>query len=267
MKKLLVGAFLLTSLSGFAQIKLKKDQVLNLNVKVNQNIDVDVQGTPVNTKMDMTSKMVAVVDAVNKDGYHLTAKMSKATLTMNAMGMENTMDTDVPNDNPEVQQALDKMKSRKISGTLNAATGAFTLDEMPVDKEDGLGGLNSTDASTSLYTLFFVMPKDKKVGDTWTAKASEAGMPTETNYKLESLKGNLATVSYTQKTTVKKDINNMGMEGNTDLIVSGKGSFDVDLSTGIVTKRVFNGTNSGTVSMQSMTMPVSGTFDTETTVQ
>ena len=112
------------------------------------------------------------------------------------------------------------------------------------------------ESEQSANEAFEIMPAGKKVGDTWTDSAISAEVKTYHQYTLKDIKGNDATITFTGKQIVNKQIEQQGMQitVTSDGKISGEGT--VDMTTGILKQKTTQMNSTGSAEVMGQSIPM-----------
>jgi len=128
-----------------------------------------------------------------------------------------------------------------------------------------IGG--GSDESNGAVMAFDVIPKGKKVGDSWSDSSVTDDMKIYRSYTIKEMNGNEATVTLTGKQVTKKKVEQQGMEINVNMEGKLSGEGIVDMSTGLVKQRTTVMDGVGTAEIMGQSMPVTTKVTTITTVK
>jgi len=254
-----------------SSLNLKNGQKFLVENKAETTSSTEVQGQSMDTKINVTTTYnIEVKDKT--DNYHLTNTISNMKMDMSMMGQEHKFDSDDSTDmNGTMGTALKDYINNPKDVEMDQ-TGKVILKES--DSTSGnMGQLASQmhALETSGYgaeLAFQSLPKNMKVGDTWTDSSNEKNsVSKKITYLAKEINGNIATITFSGPISTDANMENQGMEINTKISGKISGQETVDISTGIVQ---FNNSiieQSGTVSAMGQDMPTSAKVTSTTTVK
>lgn len=249
------------------------------SVKMNMNMEMMGQSMEVINTTSMTSSIV-VKNASDKD-YQVTNTVTRALASVNAMGQEMSYDSDKKEDSTN---ELGKVLSKKVGKAVNLTVdkkGFITTTDAPKDETlakalDVMGGMGEgvqTEPNIigSTFEVIADLPKDRtlKVGDSWADSviASDGKNRLVNQYKITGIAGDEAQVAIEQLVSKSGTMEQGGQQMNMTLNAKGKGSYTVELSSGVVKKRTYLIEGAGTMEMAGMSIPFTMTTNTEENVK
>ncbi|MEO8720833.1 MAG: DUF6263 family protein [Ginsengibacter sp.] len=272
MKKIFLiftGAFCF-SLATFAQsnqtltlIKGDKYQVEN---KLETTNSTNVQGQDMESKMNVYSTYhISVKDKANNN-YKLTNTITHMVMAMSMMGNDINFDSDKKED-------LDGQMGTALKGYINQPK------EVVIDNSGKIISKDETDTSAIAKQLniaatgygtqmaFQSLPKNSKVGSTWTENNDDNGIKRNTNYTIKSIDGSVATIGFDGTVTTEATMEQQGMEVSTKTTGKFSGEEKVDMKTGVVQLNTTTGEASGTFTAMGQDFPTSSKIISTTTVK
>lgn len=211
--------------------KLDKGQKFTLQINNKQNIGMTMMGQSMtlNQNADIT-QLVTVTDK-NTEGYTLELKYDHIVFKQNAMGMELQYDSKNPdNNNPMVAQLAETFKKsleNVITAVIDNRGNPLSNNAKEVVGNTNLSGFESG--------MMVVYPEHNvKPGDSWEIQLKpdpDSDFVINSTYKLESVKGQVAKLSY-KGTITGTEIMGSSAKVNGEL----SGNVDVNTATGWVIK-------------------------------
>ncbi|MEO6720197.1 MAG: DUF6263 family protein [Ferruginibacter sp.] len=264
---LLLPAFCIFALTGIAQTVPGK-MVLSKGEKILINNDVQVVGSQeaMGQTIDITSTAKMAHEVLVKDkkpgSYILSTTLTQVKSSFEGMGMTKTFDSDKKEDVEGEQGKLFKDQLNVSEDAEYDQTGHV----ISTDKKDvAVAGTNPmldmmkkmSGPSGPASAAFFVIPSDKKVGNTWSDSLVYEGSKTYTEYNFKALNGNTAIVTSTgkQSTNMKMEQQGMEMTVSMEATISSEGT--VDISTGLIQQKT--STVNGTTKTEVMGQTIPGT--------
>ena len=104
--------------------------------------------------------------------------------------------------------------------------------------------------------IFLVIPKNKKIGDTWTEFDSTKTDKTTSVYSLASMNKDSAKITFTSTKITSTTFEAQGMQMNIELETKSAGEITVEPKNGHVNKRTSNLDTTGTVEVMGQTTPI-----------
>lgn len=237
-----------------------------ITVTTTSNTDSDM-GMGMQMKNISTATNLLQVIATNDTSYAISNTLTKMSISMDMMGQQTNYDSEKDADK-------DSDIGKSIATKLNHA------DTLSVNKMTGLTDIKSTIASPekeeknpmvdmmaamgvsagkdpSLEAAFFIIPKDKKTGDSWSDSTTEKNIRTLRQYTLQSINNDIATI------VVKGSISGNGeaeVQGTTiafTMNTKNTGEIIVNVKNSLVNKMSNNADVSMTMDMMGQSMPIS----------
>lgn len=277
MKKitLFITAAIFTSTGLFAQsnnsLNLKKGQKYVVENKISTKSSTEMQGQTMEANADITSTYNIEVKDVVADNYNLTNTVTAVKMNMTQMGQEMNFDSEKNEDaNGPIGSALkDYIKQPKEvvidkSGKIIPQKTDQKADSTNMIAKQ-LGNFEATGYGSDM--AFESLPKNVKVGTTWTSKKDNGGISKTTNYTVKSISGNLATLSMTGDITSDAKMENQGMEITTKTKGKFAGEEVVDTTTGVIQSSTSTADASGTIGVMGQELPTSSKVTSTTTVK
>ena len=259
-----------TTLAATAQtlqpwnLNLPAGQAYNVTNTVESSIDQQVMGQKMSIANTAVTQMVFAVRSAGPDGFQVEQTTSGIKLDTKVMGQTTSFDSSNPGDmEGPVGAQLKDMIGSSIEALIapNGTISSWKGIEMPEGFSMG-AGMND---SASLAT-YFVNPPAKPIqpGDTWTETAEQESMNTQITYTYRKSEKGQAHLDYEMTSAVAQTITNNGMEVNSNIQTKGTGTLVLELATGLVLERRYEGTLSGTSKAMGMEIPQEGALKTVT---
>ncbi len=131
---------------------------------------------------------------------------------------------------------------------------------------DMIGGIG-TDETTLTDDLFLLVPKNIKVGDTWSDSVITDGLKTYRDYTVKSLQGSDATVTLSGKQVMNKIMENMGMEMTMTMDSKLTGEIIVDTRSSIIKQRSLTADGTGSMDVMGQSVPMTTKVETTSTAK
>ncbi len=281
MKKIFFIAAMFSVFNAVAQIDSKI--VLNKGQKVIvvSLIDADTDmGMGMQIKNTYTTTSELNVISEDKNNYSISSKTTRIIIAMNMMGQETKYDSDKPEDQKsELGKELSVKSNVGDTLLVNKTSGVITGNkkdsperpEKPGDDNPMMsmmgGGLNVNSSEVILNGAFLVIPKDKKVGDSWSDSTSEKTISTKRTYTIKSIDNDIATVIIkgTMAGNGEAEMQGTSVPFTIDTKITGETT--VNIKTGLVSKTVNSTDANITVDMMGQSMPMTSKGTTTITYQ
>ncbi len=228
------------------------------------SIDQQVMDQQMNIASTTVTQMVLSVRSAGPEGFRVEQTNSGINLDTKVMGQTTTFDSNNPDDMNEPLGAKLKDMIGSTMEALIAPNGTISiLKGITMPEGLNLGASISDSASLAAY---FMKPPDKPIhpGDTWTETAEQGSMSTQVTYTYRKSKNGQAHLDYEMTATVVQTITSNGMEVQSNMQTNGKGDLVLELATGLVLERRYEGTLSGTSKAMGMEIPQKGAQKTVT---
>jgi hypothetical protein len=185
---------------------------------------------------------------------------------MTMMGQEIKFDSENKEDmdgpfGSALKDFIGKPKAMKMD-----ASGKVTFDEKDTAMSEIAKQLHLTQNAFGTQLAFLALPEKAKVGTTWTDKTNNEGISKTTNYTIQNITGNIATVSFDSVDSVATSMEQNGMEISVKTSGKSSGEEKVDLKTGVIQSGTTKADATGTVSAMGQEFPMSTKITSTTTV-
>lgn len=265
---------LLLVLNSFGQkndsrIVLNKGQKFKVSTTSSQEADMGM-GMEMKNFTSSTNTLT-VIDADEKS-YTLTNTLTGVKLSMELMGQQTTYDSDKKEDS--ASEIGKSMQNLNVPDTfwLNKSTATITANKKVVaeakdDAANPLEGLFESlgkNEDSAAGDAFFLLPKGKKVGDSWTDTSSSKGMKSSKTYRIESIEKNIAKINIAG--TVESNIQTEVQGIPVTIIMTTKTNSDVlvDTKSSLVSKRETKADITGNLELMGQSAPITGKATTTT---
>jgi len=269
-KIILPAALFFVTASTIAQTKSKlklpenkKYQVVNT---LQSNSTTNIQGQSMESAVNVSSTYDIEVKGKSGSDYNLSSTISKLTTNMTMMGQEIKFDSENKEDmdgpfGSALKDFIGKPKAMKMD-----ASGKVTFDEKDTAMSEIAKQLHLTQNAFGTQLAFLALPEKAKVGATWTDKTDNEGISKTTNYTIQNITGNIATVSFESVDSVATSMEQNGMEISVKTSGKSSGEEKVDLKTGVIQSGTTKADATGTVSAMGQEFPMSTKITSTTTV-
>jgi hypothetical protein len=269
-KIILPAALFFVTASTIAQTKSKlklpenkKYQVVNT---LQSNSTTNIQGQSMESAVNVSSTYDIEVKGKSGSDYNLSSTISKLTTNMTMMGQEIKFDSENKEDmdgpfGSALKDFIGKPKAMKMD-----ASGKVTFDEKDTAMSEIAKQLHLTQNAFGTQLAFLALPEKAKVGATWTDKTDNEGISKTTNYTIQNITGNIATVSFESVDSVATSMEQNGMENSVKTSGKSSGEEKVDLKTGVIQSGTTKADATGTVSAMGQEFPMSTKITSTTTV-
>ncbi len=271
MKKIFLFIAMFSTLHSFAQkdkkINLEKGQ--KITVVSTSNSDTDM-GMGIKMESDYTNTYVLNVIAVDDKNYTISNTTTKMKIQMDIMGQSQSYDSEKPEDkDSDLGKDMSPTLNLPDTALVDKTSGAIVKNkkdspERPVkgDAQDPFEGLmggvmiRGFESNVVLEGAFFIFPKDKKVGDSWTDSSREKNITTLKTYTVKSIEKNIAVI------TIKGSVTGDGeteMQGSTvpfHMDTKTTGEMTVDIKNGLVNKNSNQADINATMELMGQTMTI-----------
>ncbi len=239
----------------------------NITVTSSVTSDTDLGMGQMNSSTSSTNMLTVI--ATDDNNYSITNTLTKIKVSTDAMGQTTSFDSEKPEDkNSEIAKMMASKLNVTDTSLVNRMTGTVTKQhngpekEEKADAENPLGELTDAMGISSkdlvLESAFFVIPKDKKIGDSWTDSSSEGKMKTTRTYTLKSIDNNIATVSLKATITGAGETEMQGTSVTFTIDTKSTGELIVDMKKSLVSKLTNSSDVTMTMDVMGQSLPISG---------
>ena len=274
MKKIpfLIAAAFCLSTTGFTQsnptLHLQKGQKFQVENKIETTSSTTVQGQAMDSKADITSTYnIEVKDKVN-DNYNLSNTISHILMNMEMMGQSINFDSNK-------QEDMDGMVGESLKDYINKPqdvqmdnSGKIISDPKDTSKASAIAKqLNFAQSGYGTQMTFLAIPKNAKVGTSWTTKTNAEGIESTNNYTIKEINVDVATVSVDGTVATNMTMQQNGMDVVTKTSGKMSGEEKVNMKTGVIQTSTTTGDASGTVTAMGQDFPSSTKITSTTTIK
>lgn len=264
MKQILLSLFTFSTLVGQAQtVNLSKGQLITITITSTQ----DMEMTGMQIKNNSTSTSLLQVNDAGKDNFTASYKLDKLNLNMEMMGQQQSFDSEKPEDKEsEIGKSFAGKIGKAVPVLINRNTGEVIVKDPEADTSSAAGQENPLEGIMESFgaagddatagTAFFVVPKDKKNGDSWTDSSSTNKMKEVKTYTLKSIDGGIATIQLFSTMQGSSSMETQGMQMDMSLSAKTEGEILVDQKTSLVKKRSSVMDLTGTLDMMGQSVPI-----------
>ncbi len=264
MKQILLSLFTFCTLVSQAQtVNLSKGQLITITITSTQ----DMEMTGMQIKNNSTSTSLLQVNDAGKDNFTASYKLNKLNLNMEMMGQQQSFDSEKPEDkDSEMGKSLGGKIGKDVAILINKNTGEVIVKDPEADTSSAGGQENPLEGIMESFgaagddatagTAFFVLPKGKKNGDSWTDSSSTNKMKEVKTYTLKSMEAGIATIQLFSTMQGSSSIETQGMQMDMSLSAKTEGEILVDAKTSLVKKRSSVMDLTGTLDMMGQSVPI-----------
>lgn len=257
-------------------LNLSKGQKYMVENKVVTTSTSEAQGQSIESSADVTTTYkIDVTDA--KDNYKMTNVMSGMKMNMTTMGQNVTFDSEKKEDmdgnigaslknylNQPNNVVMDKSgniiaATKKDTAAKSEATSAAEMMMQQMGSDPAKQGYGAKMA-------FMVLPKNAKVGTSWTDSVTENGITRVSNYSVKEISGKSATVAVSGTESRDSKMEMQGMEVNTKTKGKFSGEEVVDMTTGVILKNNSTADAAGNIYVMGQEIPTTIKATSVTTV-
>lgn len=274
MKKitLLFSTAIVFSMTASAQsngtLQLTKGQKYAVENKLTTTSSTEVQGQAMESNADIST--VYNIEVKDKTGNHinLSNTISNIKMNMTMMGQNINFDSDSTKDmNGEIGSTLKNYINQPIGVVIDQS--GHTISSTDTSAAAGFAKQMNFDASGYGAELaFLALPKNAKVGDTWTDNYSaDTSTKKSATYTIKNITGNVATVAFTGTIGTAKTMEQNGMDINVKTTGKFSGEEKVNTKTGVVESGSSTIDSSGTVTAMGQDFPMTSKITSTTAVK
>jgi hypothetical protein len=277
MKKLNLAIIaVLTACSSIAQdlapwkLNFSNGTIYLVNMNMVQTIDQEVMGQSMNIKNNLLIKSELTFKKNNNQAYDVRYANKAMMVDMDMMGKNVSY-------NSEKEEDRNSGIGEKLNGMVGAVTeanidekGAVTITKAGLTEEQAGASVMGPGASDSLMIAnFYLKSPDRtiKPGESWTEKSQNNAGNIETTYSFVKIENGLAHISFEQVITTEQDVKSNDIDVHTKMQIAGKGQLKMEVASGLVTERIFDGKLTGQSTAMGMEIPQEGTQKLTTTIQ
>ncbi|MEO6668921.1 MAG: DUF6263 family protein [Ferruginibacter sp.] len=283
MKKLFFVVGIFSAAFSYAQkdgkIILNKGQQITIVSASSSDTDM---GMGMSMKTDNTTTNILSVIAVDDKNYSITNTTTKLKMSMDMMGESNKYDSEKPEDKSsdmgkamsEKLNITDTAFVDKLTGNTVTNSKKTSSPERPAQADDAnpfegilssMGGNREGDAIVE--GTFFIIPKDKKVGDSWTDSSTENNMTSKKTFKIKSIEKDIATITVTGSISGDGVTEMQGTSISFHIDTKSIGEILVDVKKCLVNKNTNEVDMTATMDVMGQSMPISSKGNFSVTYQ
>jgi hypothetical protein len=268
---LLAGAICFSTISNAQNnrtLKLEKGQKYVVENKLTTNSSTEVQGQAMESNADVATVYNIEVKDQKDNNINLSNTISNIKMTMTMMGQNINFDSDKKEDmdgniGSTLKDYINQPKDVILDNSGNVMPSKDTSSASGIAKQ-----LDFDASGYGAELAFLALPKNLKVGDSWTDNNSnDSAIKKSITYTIKDISGNVATVSFTGTITTEKAMEQQGMEISTKTTGKTSGEEKVDIKTGVVQSNNSTTDASGTVTAMGQDFPTSTKITSSTTVK
>ena len=251
-------------ISPAAKIKLNNGQKI-----VVENIITIEASLGMGMELTSNSTSVNALEVKNStdNNYTISNTLTKLKVNMNMMGQPTNYDSEKKEDNnAEIAKTFDEKLNKPVDIIIDNTSGlAIMLDKKvkkkDTDEENPMDGLlnmfaESTDDAV-VTGAFALIPRGKRIEDSWSDTAKAKDMQTIRTYTLKSITGNEALIQLGAITIAVNKIDMQGMEIEFKSNTKTAGEIITDISTGLIKKKNSTSDITGSFQLMGQDMPIS----------
>ncbi len=268
MKTISLFISLLLVLNSFGQkndpkIVLNKGQKFKVSTTAAQEADMGM-GMEMKNFTSSTNNLV-VIDADDK-GYTITNTLTGLKLSMDFMGQQNNYDSDKKEDSAsEIGKSVQNLNIPDTL-TVNKTNAAITSNKKEIaDTKDATANPMESlfeslgkNEDAIAADAFFLLPKGKKTGDSWTDSSSAKGMRSFKTYRVESIEKNIAKIKIdgTVESNIQTEV--QGIPVTIVMTTKTNSEILVDTKSSLVNKRETKADIIGNLELMGQSAPITG---------
>jgi Family of unknown function (DUF6263) len=278
MKKLsIILIAVLTAFTSLAQdltpwkLNFSNNTTVHLvNMNMAQTIDQEVMGQSMNVRNNIVLKSELTFKKNNEKVYDVRYVNKAMMIDMEMMGKSVVYDSEKEEDrNSEMGEKLNPMVGAVTEGNIDEK-GTITITKAGLTDEQAGTSLMGPGASDSLMIANFYLKspgKTIKPGESWIEKSKNNTGSIETTYSFVKIENGLAHITFEQVIDTEQDIKSNDIDVHTKMQVAGKGQLKMEVASGLITERIFDGKLKGVSTAMGMEIPQEGTQKLTTIIQ
>jgi hypothetical protein len=249
-------------------LKLNKGEKYQVDNKLETTNSTEVQGQTMDSKADISSSYNIAVKEKTDNNYNLTNTVTHMVMSMSMMGQDINFDSDKKEDmDGQMGTALKEYINQPKNVVIDNTGKIISTDESDTSATGIAKQLNLAATGYGAQLVFQALPKNPKVGSSWTDSTNTDGIKRTTNYTIKSIEGNVATVTFNGTVSTETKMEQQGMEVSTKTSGKFSGEEKVNTKTGVVQSNTTTGDASGTVTAMGQDFPTSSKVTSTTTVK
>lgn len=248
------------------KLQLQPGHSYTITNTLQTNLTQNMMGQELKMANIATTTAILKVLAADAKGYQLAQTSNRLQLNMNMNTPMGQQDVQFDSDKKEDREGeLGQQIGSLIGATteaLLAPNGQLTITKAPqTDETLNLPGLGvAANDSVAIKGYFLPPPATAlKAGDTWKESYNSETTQSNITYRYLRTEAGVAYFEYEQAVTVNQTVTTNGMEVQSSQTVTGTGTLQVELGTGLVLQRTFDGKINGKSEVMGMEIPQEGT--------
>lgn len=248
----------------------KEAIVLNNGQKIivtsSSNTDTDM-GMGMQMKNSSLATNILQLISTNDTGYTISNTLTKMSISMDMMGQETNYDSEKEADkDSEIGKSIATKLNHTDTFSVNKITGLVNMksiisspekeEKNPMTEIMGAMGV-SAGKDPSLEAAFFIIPKDKKTGDSWSDSTIEKNIKTVRHYTLQAINNDIATIAVKGSITGNGEAEVQGTSIAFTMTTKNTAEILVNVKSSLVNKMSNDADITMTMDMMGQTMPVS----------
>ncbi len=264
MKQTLLLLLLVANLATQAQkINLAKGQLITITITSTQEMEM----TGMQIKNNSSSTSLLQVDGSDKENFTGSYKLSQLKLDMEMMGQAQSYNSENAADkDSDIGKSVADKIGKDVPVLINKNSGTVKFKDPVVNnteddkQENPLAGImesfGAAEEDATAGTAFFVIPTNKKNGDSWIDSSSNGKMKEVKTYTLKSSDAGIATVQLFSTMEGSNSMEVQGMQMEMALSAKTEGEIFVDTKNSLVKKRSSVMDLTGTLDMMGQSVPI-----------
>ena len=258
MKRILLAASLIASLTGFSQtisnkLSFKKGQKLEVVTETKKTSTMEMMGQSMETKV--TSTVTESFDIENTDAgtTNIEYKVKRFVAEIDGMQGQQNFDSEKEGDRKgELGKLLEKSLKNKYTMTVDAYGKITTVkadDNNPNSKADAqqeamiamiteMVGFNTAVPKEGAASMFKFLPaKEITKGETWADSSVSDGQKKKTFYTVRSITDMDVVLDFTEEIEIDANRQMMGIDTKVKTITKSSGLIMLDRNTGLLKQK------------------------------
>ena len=244
-----------------SSLVLLKGEKINFSSKAEMETDMSMG---MNMKNNVTQDATIVVTEISDKAYILSSTTNRIQLTGEMMGKDINFDSDKKEDmDSEIGTTMKTKIGKSAFFTLDKITGKVSVLNVDSSAKDAQMPINDIlsggqqKEEESISSAFFIIPSEKKIGDTWVDSTTDKQMKTIITYRFISTDKNIVTLSMVNKTDGTTTAEAQGNSMDITIHSTTTGDMLVDNRNFRVIKRTSVVDLSGNIDMMGQSMEIS----------
>lgn len=258
---------LLTAITSAATSQALKPWKLNFPVgqaySVTNTMENSLNQQVMGQNMNMTSSAVSQsefsVRSADSEGFRVEQTFYHLKTDMQVMGQKMSIDSDNTDDlNGPVGEPLKNLIGSTMEALIYPNGQSRILKGIVMPEGFSMGtGINDP----SQVSTFYVVPPSKAIrkNGTWTENTELEGVKIQVTYQYKKSANGKAHLNYEMTAEIVQTATANNIEIQTNMITTGKGSIVLELASGLVLERSYEGSLSGKSKAMGMEIPQKGT--------